>query len=997
MSDPDRPDMLEDLTRWNRAGLSRFTYVDGDAASWLEELRIATMGLVARGAAIDERLPETWRWRFSLDPAEWPDPADRDTFEQTLAWRKLARAFPDRAETVRRRNARLLDQYAMRSTEYGWETMRAAARAAHVLLGHLEAYANEGYLRTATQWSNVARLAAMVNHQPSPPTSALTTVGLIVNPTDDGSPVEIARGLAMKYAPPEGGAPVIFETLDRITVHSDLNTVRARDWNFDHTAVGKTDTWIDDEKADLAPGGLGVVAWKDPAANEDNLDGVVQLSTARDPTARTVAIEFVGEAKSEWERGKTFLWVEPKTVRKGLPRSTPDTLVLKLETAANYPIDSLVRLRYPGGTPVQCKVVGNDEGHLRVAWSARPPLITGDSVVVEALVPVTGTGGSSVISPEFGRHVYFTNSAGQVDTAKATRKRATNASGQEIQGSLLGFSVAKIKAVGTIYAQTKGAKRENATVVASPAEVVPDSGGSQATVVFAGKPPKGLAVGDVVARRRLIKVAGEDENKVQGLKVVGVAIGDDNYAVQFDQNMPDGNSFKPDEHEFHGPMTRALRPLNYDRNPKDAFADRVIDITPPKPKALEQLRIGRKVLVEDERRLVAPVLAFLAEAQFTRDGIKLILEPAEGLAGFKRGWTTLNLNAVRAGHGETKSPKVLGSGDGERALQSFAFPVRDVSFVPSSIAETGVAPAMDVTVNGNLWTYRDLIDPTADGAEAWSSMLAEDNTLVIHFRRRLPTGTDNVAVREYRVGVGPGGVVPARAFAKPMKKDRWVRAITQPLAATGGAGREPIEDIRINAPARLAANGRAVSLKDFERLCRRRSDIWQALAYPVTNPSRHESIGIILVPANGGAIGPTLEAELVRFIESRALPGIRVALEPFVQIRLIVEATVRVDVEAFDRNHVQAAAQAALIDTFSLQRRSLGQPAYIAEVAAALEDVEGVVTATVKTFAIPDDSAVLRVALTGSAKSAYFPHPNQVVSVDPASAGADMAVKVEAV
>ena len=151
------------------------------------------------------------------------------------------------------------------------------------------------------------------------------------------------------------------------------------------------------------------------------------------------------------------------------------------------------------------------------------------------------------------------------------------------------------------------------------------------------------------------------------------------------------------------------------------------------------------------------------------------------------------------------------------------------------------------------------------------------------------------------------------------------------------------------------------------------------------------------MPANGGAIGPTLEAELVRFVESRALPGIRVALEPFTQIRLMVEATVRVDVEAFDRNAVQAAAQAALIDTFSLRRRSLGQPAYIAEVAAALEDVEGVVTATVKTFAIPADGAVLRVATTGSAKSAYFPHRHQVVSVEPTRSGADMTVKVEAI
>ncbi len=987
MSNPGRPDMLADLTRWNRAGLSRFTYVDGDAATWLEELRIAMMGLVARGAAMEERLPETWRCRFSLDPAEWPDPAQRDAFSQTLAWRTLARAWPDRAETARRRNARLLDQYALRSTDYGWEAMRAGARAAHVLLGHLEAYANEGYLRTATQWNNVARLAAMVNHQPSPPTSALTTVGLIVNPTDDGTAVEIARGLAMKYAPPEGGPPVIFETLDRITAHAGLNAVRATRWDFDPILVNPSDTWVDDEKAELAPGAVGVIA-----TSAGGAQAIILSSATRDAEAGTAVITFSGTTP-EWPRGDVRLCIDPKAVRKGLPRSTPDVLVLKLDTASNYPINSLVRLYRGDELLIARKVIGNDEGHLRIGWAGHPDFDTGVSVIVETLVPVTGTGGSTVISPEFGRLVYYEGTDG-IASAEATAVPARE--GGRTLASILGYDVAEIAAVGLIYAPTKGAKRETATVVAAPPAVIPGWTTPQSIVVFAGKPPKGLAVGDIMARRRLVEIEGEEP--VQGLQVLGVAIGDDSYALQFDQHMPDGASFEPDAHEFHGPMARVLRPLNYDRNPELAFADREIDIEVSTAKAQEQLRIGRKVLIEDETGDVAPVLAFVAEARFTRDGgVKLILEPAEGLAGFKRGWTTLNLNAVRAGHGETKSPKVLGSGDGERALQSFAFPVREVSFIPSSIAETGVAPAMEVTVNGNLWGYRDLIDPTADGAEAWSSVLAEDNTLVIHFRRRLPTGTDNVAVRAYRVGVGPGGVTPARAFTKPMKKDRWVRAITQPLAATGGAAREPIEDIRINAPARLAANGRAVSLKDFERLCRRRSDIWQARAYPITDPSRHESIGIILVPANGGAIGPTLKTELVKFVEGRALPGIRVAFEPFVQIKLIVEATVRVDVEAFDRNLVQASAQAALIDVFSLRRRSLGQPAYIAEVAAALEDVEGVVTATVKTFAIPDDSAVLRVAMTGSSKSAYFPHQNQVVSVNSASAVADMTVKVEAV
>lgn len=986
MSDPERPGMLADLTRWNRAGLSRFTYVDGDAATWLEELRIAMMGLVARGAAMEERLPETWRRRFSLDPAEWPDSAQRSAFLHKLAWPALARNWPDGAETARQRNTRILDQYSQRSPDYGWETMRAAARAAHVLLGHLEAYANEGYLRTATQWNNIARIAAMVNHQPAPPTSALTAVGLIVDPTDDGMPVEIPRGLAMKYARPEGGPPVIFETLDRITAHSDLNAVRAKGWNFDPTLLGESgkDAWVDDDKAELAPGAIGVLA-----KSGESGCAVTILSAVREAGAGTVALSFAGTMPA-WSRGDARLWINPKAVRSGLPRSTAKVLVLKIDTASNYAINSLVRLHYgPNHSQsVELKVIGSAERHLKLAWDDALDQTDASSVIVETLVPVTGSGGSTIISPEFGNHVFYSASGG-VASAIASEEYARNEAGEPLD-DILGFSIAGISAVGLIYAATKGAKRENATVVSSPPGVIPGSTAPQSIVVFAGKPPKGLAIGDNFARRR------KSGNEVQGLKVFGVAIGDDNYALQFDRDMPDGSSFAPDEHEFHGPMTRVLRPINYERNPEPAFAGQVIDIEVPAPKAQEQLRIGRRVLVEDERGQVPPVLAVLAEAQFTSDTVRLILDPAEGLGGFERGWTALNLNAVRAGHGESKSPKVLGSGDGERALQSFAFPVREVSFIPSSIAETGVAPAMDVTVNGALWPYRDLIDPSSDGSEAWSAALAEDGSLVIHFRRRLPTGTDNVAVRGYRVGVGPGGVVPVRAFTKPMKKDRWVRAITQPLAAMGGAAREPIEDIRVNAPARLAANGRAVTLKDFERLCRRRSDIWQARAYPITDPSRHAAIGIILVPANGGAIGPALEAELVGFVESRALPGVRVALEPYVQVKLRVEATVRVDVEAIDRNLVQAAAQAALIDTFSLRCRSLGQPAYIAEVAAALEDVEGVITATVKTFAIPDDGAVLRVAMTGSSKSAYFPRQNQVVSVDPASAVGDMTVKVEA-
>ena len=141
---PERPDKRLDLTRWNRAGLARFAYVDGDAAVWLEELRLAMMGLAARGAPFDERLPETWRDRFMAARQEWPSAEAQSLYRDRLAWRTLWRDFPDRPETAGKRNLRLLAQYDRAPGDHGWEIMRAFARASHVLLGHLDAYANEG-------------------------------------------------------------------------------------------------------------------------------------------------------------------------------------------------------------------------------------------------------------------------------------------------------------------------------------------------------------------------------------------------------------------------------------------------------------------------------------------------------------------------------------------------------------------------------------------------------------------------------------------------------------------------------------------------------------------------------------------------------------------------------------------------------------------------------------------------------------------------------------
>ena len=112
-----------DITRWNRAGLRRFQYVDANAATYLEELRVR----------LAERVP--------------PWQAFQRTSTEVERYRAPRSAVPD----------------------WGWEIARSLARACHVLGNHIDAFANESYLATATQWESLRRLAALVDYHPAPP------------------------------------------------------------------------------------------------------------------------------------------------------------------------------------------------------------------------------------------------------------------------------------------------------------------------------------------------------------------------------------------------------------------------------------------------------------------------------------------------------------------------------------------------------------------------------------------------------------------------------------------------------------------------------------------------------------------------------------------------------------------------------------------------------------------------------------------------------------
>ncbi|MEL7349666.1 MAG: hypothetical protein AAFN17_18090, partial [Pseudomonadota bacterium] len=177
--------MRRDLTRWNRAGLSRFRYVDGNAVTFLDDLREAL-----RAAYTD------------------PDSG-------ALKWAELAtRHAPEEdGEDEADRLKRLAAQYEDVRRDHAWEILRTFARSTHVLTEHLDAFANETFLSTATQRESVRRLIAMLDARPGPGASARTEMAIVA--AEAGT---LKAGFAMQATNPAGGAPLVFETLQDLEI-----------------------------------------------------------------------------------------------------------------------------------------------------------------------------------------------------------------------------------------------------------------------------------------------------------------------------------------------------------------------------------------------------------------------------------------------------------------------------------------------------------------------------------------------------------------------------------------------------------------------------------------------------------------------------------------------------------------------------------------------------------------------------------------------------------
>lgn len=934
-----------DWTRWNRAGRARFEYVGQNAATLLEGLRLENLRrFTAPGSG---------------DP-QWSDLAE------------LLAPLP--GETPVESQARLLRQYRAERRDFGWEILRALSRSLHVLAGHVNAYANESYLETATQWESLRKLVAMLHYRPAPPASASATLVLLAK---EGKSAVLPPGLAVKNAPTDGTAPLVFETRAEVALDWRLNALRPLDWNrsqlgFDYAATGGP--------RDRYRASFPLADDADPAAAGITAKARGVLVVDRDgeePLGFSVEVESLHENKLVL-LGQAPGVDNPFPAKRYQVRLLLDPLFVRTPQLSG---DNTIAVSAGHGLTKEAVVAWQESG----AWkAARVDAVDGNRLSLSGPDGIPAEGKILRRAQRAERQLQPVKNLAAATVVPLDRDAPIVWKDQLGSASLTTYSDSGFSVFEYSLADHVLFYLSKSTV--TPAPITVTSGAPQ-HLSFPGDPGK-LTQGSWV-----VSAAGAHTGLAT--QVTAIRRDDEGFVLDLDDTVTEKQT-------LYGDFSLELRPRHHDRNTAPIVrpgekSDQYTTLHLEAGDWTEAMAKGRKVVIQDGERAWAAKVASVDPANhLIRVAPPIpgseINPPADREAMDFRSWnTTVAANAVDAGHGESKPEKNLGSGDAARSDQRFHLAVDDLAFVADPVFPSGVRADLELQADSRIWRQvSDLADSGPEDPD-YQVSLREDGTVDVIFGdgrtgRRLPTGRGNVRVR-YRVGNGLAGNLPAGGLIKPAKPHPALDKVQQPLPAAGGNDREEQDSLRLNAPPSVLALERAVSLADFGHLAARYSGVWQAHAFRGASAGKSEAVTVAVVPAGGGPLG-SLEKDLRDYLLAHTLPGVSVTVLSYQGMAIHLDVSIQVDNLAFDPEEVGDQVRAALLDALSLSRRKLGQPLFNSDVTAVVENVAGVENSTCRILAAPFLAAdgtpkVPHLAASGDAVAAARANDLQVFFLDP--------------
>lgn len=319
---------------------------------------------------------------------------------------------------------------------------------------------------------------------------------------------------------------------------------------------------------------------------------------------------------------------------------------------------------------------------------------------------------------------------------------------------------------------------------------------------------------------------------------------------------------------------------------------------------------------------------------------------------YKRETAIIYGNVVHATHGETRRES-LGNGDASQHFQQATLKQSPLTYTSAATA-SGIESSLQVIVNDVIWHESDSLAGLGPEDHTFITKTTDDNTVTVAFGdgvhgARTPTGLENLRA-VYRNGIGKPGNVAAQQISQLGDRPLGVKDVINPEESSGGADPETRDQGRRNAPIATIALNRLVSVEDYAEFARAFAGVGKAVSAELSGATGrvvHVTIaGLDDIPIEESSdLFRNLRTAFIRYGDP--IQTVQLAVRD--RILLVLSARIKVQTDhLWDK--VEPAVRAAVLDKFSFDNRELGQPAFLSDVIAAIQAVEGVEYADVDAF-----------------------------------------------
>ena len=318
---------------------------------------------------------------------------------------------------------------------------------------------------------------------------------------------------------------------------------------------------------------------------------------------------------------------------------------------------------------------------------------------------------------------------------------------------------------------------------------------------------------------------------------------------------------------------------------------------------------------------------------------------------YRRDTVTINANVAPANHGETVQ-EILGSGNASQVHQTFTLRQPPLTYVSSDASPSGALSTLQVKVNNIRWQEVPTLYGQHPNGHVYQTQHNDNGTTTLKFGdgrvgSRLSTGQENVQAR-YRKGLGLAGNVKANQLTLLMSRPLGLKAVTNPLPASGGDDPESLTMARKNAPLTVLTLDRVVSLQDYEDFARTFAGIVKVLA-TWTWMGQQRGVFLTVAGPQGAVVSKDLITKLVHQLRKSGDPHVPLQVKSYQKALFQLTGSIHVQAD-YSPSSVLTAVKQTLATAFSFENRDFGQGVTLSEVLAVMQDVPGVTAVDIDTL-----------------------------------------------